>query len=250
MTRFVVLVAVALMAAACTTGTYPHARDDVIRRIVTSAVKLQVEREGGARRAGSGVVLASDPRTERSWIVTTRHLFDPPSPHRMWVTASGRKERVQAKVIAAAKNFDLALVEVAGLVLPAAALKSASRLGDEVWIVAFPWGKRLTLVSGVISQLVPEDGEAAVEGAPRMVDASVSYGSSGGGVFDVTSGELVGIVEGYHTARVEIRDPPSRPFDVPVPGETTVVSAREIRHFVEGERPGFPGALLGTPASP
>lgn len=35
-----------------------------------------------------------------------------------------------------------------------------------------------------------------------MVDASVSYGASGGGVFDARTGGLIGLVEGYRTARV------------------------------------------------
>lgn len=254
MIRSALLLAAALIAASCASAPRLHGRDEVIRRIVSSAVKLHAERETGTRRAASGVVLASDAVTARSWIITTRHLLDPPGAQRVWVTASGRKERVRAEVVASAGDVDLAVVEVSGLVLPAVALKAASRLGDEVWIVGFPWGKRLTLVSGVVSQLGSDDGDTAVEGAPRMVDASVSYGSSGGGVFDMVTGELIGIVEGYHTARLEIRDTPSRALDVPVPGETTVISARRIRDFVAGTAlrftaPGEADLPGGRPAS-
>ena len=65
-----------------------------------------------------------------------------------------------------------------------------------------------------------------------MVDASVSYGSSGGGVFDARSGELVGIVESYRSAKVAIPETKDRALEVPVPGETTVIPAPAIFDFI------------------
>jgi S1-C subfamily serine protease len=65
-----------------------------------------------------------------------------------------------------------------------------------------------------------------------MVDASVSYGSSGGGVFDARSGELVGIVESYRTARISIPEMKERVLEVPVAGETTVIPAATIFRFL------------------
>jgi hypothetical protein len=66
-----------------------------------------------------------------------------------------------------------------------------------------------------------------------MVDASVSYGASGGGVFDAETGELVGLVDSYRTARVTL-DVDTRPshIDVPVPGETVVVPLADLRRFL------------------
>ena len=64
----------------------------------------------------------------------------------------------------------------------------------------------------------------------------MGYGSSGGGVFQVRTGRLLGIVEGYRTATVSLKlagEPYS--FQVPMPGETFVVRAAEIRRFL-GER--------------
>ena len=66
-----------------------------------------------------------------------------------------------------------------------------------------------------------------------MVDASVSYGSSGGGVFDAHSGELVGIVETYRTAKVTIPEMKDRVLEIPVPGETTLVPASVILQFMQ-----------------
>ena len=66
-----------------------------------------------------------------------------------------------------------------------------------------------------------------------MVDAPVSYGSSGGGVFDARTGELVGIVETYRTAKITIPDVKDRVIEVPVPGETVLVPAPVIARFLE-----------------
>jgi S1-C subfamily serine protease len=111
-------------------------------------------------------------------------------------------------------------------------LRETVRLGDPVWVIAFPWGRRSTVVSGVVSQLAAEAGESALEGAVSMVDASVSYGASGGGVFDAQTGELIGLVESHRTARVTVPEAREQSFEIPVPGETTVVSVVAIRAFL------------------
>jgi hypothetical protein len=182
------------------------------------------------KRAGSGVVVASDPGTGRSWIVTARHLVDPPETQEVYVALPGRMEPGRGSIRARSAEFDLAIIELRAVALPAVRLKQAARLGDDVWVVSFPWGRRLTLASAVISQL-GSDVDGAMEGAPRMVDASVSYGSSGGGVYDAVSGRLVGIVESYRTARVRIPENPNRTLEVPVAGETTLVSAQAVVQF-------------------
>jgi hypothetical protein len=117
-------------------------------------------------------------------------------------------------------------------------------LGDEVWVVAFPWGGNMNLVGGVISQ-VGLEGASMPEGAPQlMVDASVSYGASGGGVYSARTGNLVGLIESYRTARVSFQvDRHTGQIDVPVPGETYVVSLAQIRRFLAAT--GHAG-LLGT----
>jgi S1-C subfamily serine protease len=229
--RFCLAFALALAAAGCASAPAGPDRGEVIRRIVPSAVQLRTEREGGARRAASGIVLGSDPAAERSWILTTRHFLDPPLGQEVWVSARGEARPIKAVVVAQGADVDLAVIEARGIVLPPVRFREVVRLGDEVLVVAFPWGRRMTLVSGVVSQIAA-DGDEALEGPPRMVDASVSYGSSGGGVFDAASGELVGIVESYRTARVTIPETQGRVLQLPVPGETTVIPARTILRFL------------------
>jgi hypothetical protein len=51
-------------------------------------------------------------------------------------------------------------------------------------------------------------------------------------VFDVPGGRLVGLVEGYRTARVAFGKDEGYSFDVPMPGETFVAPAAKIRRFL------------------
>jgi hypothetical protein len=67
-----------------------------------------------------------------------------------------------------------------------------------------------------------------VEGPVGLIDAAVSYGTSGGGVFDAESGNLVGIVRGYRTARLALPGTPAQSLEFPIAGETTVVPALQI----------------------
>src|SRR5262249_2308441 len=78
------------------------------------------------------------------------------------------------------------------------------------------------------------DSDRDRETAARlMVDASVSYGSSGGGVYEAGRGGLIGVVEGYSTARVSAQgaNPPWY-IDVPVPGQTFVTPLSDVRRFL------------------
>jgi S1-C subfamily serine protease len=232
-TRGRAVLALAVLAAGCAFVRTPPERSEIIRRVLPATVQLRVDRDGGGRRAASGVVVATGPDGRRAWIVTTRHLVDP-APQRLSVRRPGRQEAVAATVVARSEDADLALLQVEGLEVDSVPLKATSGLGDDVFVVAFPWGRRLTVVSGIVSQLAAgQAGTIPVTGAVRMVDASVSYGSSGGGVFDAVSGALVGVVEGYRTATLHPPDASRRPVELPVAGETTVISTAEILRFLD-----------------
>jgi S1-C subfamily serine protease len=224
------LVAVLVLAGGCASG-HSSSRGDVIRQIVPSTVQLRCERAGGGRRAASGVLLARDGTTRRAWIVTTKHFLEPLVSQSVYVDA-GRKGPVPARLVTVSERSDLALLEVSGVDSAPARLKDVVRLGDDVWVVAFPFGRRMTLSSGVVSQVVPDAAGIEYEGAARMVDVSVSYGASGGGVYDTQTGALVGLIQSYRTARVTPRGSTESAIEVPVPGETTLVSADAIRRFI------------------
>jgi S1-C subfamily serine protease len=227
--------ALALLTAACAPVGRAPARRTIIQRVLPATVQVRVERDDGVHRAGSGVVVATEPATRRAWIVTTRHLLDPAGPQRLTVRRPGRQETFAATVVARSTDADLALVHAEGLDVAPVVLKPMSGLGDDVFVVAFPWGRRLTVVAGIVSQLAPaDDGTIPVTGSVRMVDAPASYGSSGGGVFDAASGTLLGVVEGYRTATLRPADGSRRPLELPVAGETTVIPAAAILRFLAG----------------
>jgi S1-C subfamily serine protease len=219
---------VALACGGC--ATFAHRERQVVRDALASTVQLHAERVAGGRRAASGVVLAADAMPPRAWVITTKHFVDPSGMRSISARLPGKTKRWDAAIVATSAHSDLVLLEVPGLFAPGVRLSERTRLGDEVRVVGFPWGGRLTLVSGIVSQLAADSPDFT--GVPRMVDASVSYGASGGGVFDATAGALIGIVEGYRTARVSLHDAPDRVVDLPVAGETTIVPASEIIEFL------------------
>ncbi len=195
---------------------------------MASTVQLRSEREGGAQRAASGVVIASDRGSRRTWIVTARHFLDPPGAQRVYVRLPGHEDVVPGEIVLASRDHDLAVIVAEAAGVAPARLKQAAGLGDAVLVVTFPWGQRFTVVSGIVSQIAGAIGKVPLSGDPSLVDATVNYGSSGGGVFDARSGELIGIVESYRTAKVAIPTMEDRPIQLPVAGETSVLGAATI----------------------
>jgi S1-C subfamily serine protease len=240
MRRLLALAALAVAGGGCITTVAAPAPDraELVYRILTSTVQLRAERDGGVRRAASGVVVARDHASRRTWIVTARHFVEPPGRQAVSVRLPGRRSVVPATVAFVSRQHDLAIVETELLDATPVRVKETARLADEILIVAFPWGQRFTVTPGIVSQItspegtVPPDGMLLMEGPARMVSASVSYGSSGGGVFDAETGELVGIVEGYRTAKVAIPEMKERVLEMPVAGETTVIPTSAILLFL------------------
>jgi len=218
----------AIILGACASGPPAASRGDLVRRVMGSTVQIRVEGSAGVRRAASGVAVAVDQERGRTWIITARHSLEPEGESLVVAAGADRSRSRRARVLALSPEADLAILEVEATDIPVASLKADVRLGDEIWVIAFPRGRRATLVSGVVSQLTQE---GVVGGAAAMIDAPVSYGASGGGVYDVETGKLVGIVEGYRTGRVKVQGAPERTIDIPFPGETTVVSAVSILRF-------------------
>ena len=232
MRRWLVLVTLVLVTSACASAPPPPSRGELIQQILKSTVQLRAEREGGALRAASGVVLATDRARRRAWILTTRHFFEPPDAQHVYVRLPGRDSVVQGTVAFVSPDLDIAIVEVEQTDVAPIRLKVAADLGDDVLVIAFPWGDRFTVVRGAVSQITPAGSDGLVTGPPRMIDASVSYGSSGGGVFDARSGHLLGIVKGYRTVKVTLPETRERPLELPVAGETTLIPAAAILRFL------------------
>lgn len=231
----------AAAAPAVIEPTREATREAVLQRILPSSVQIVVEHLEGPRvRTGSGVAIAvASDGAPACFVLTAGHAVSGPMERRqvfvIFGRDRGRYEKVRASVVAHrdSADVDLAVLRTERAQCEPAAGGSPPTLGTPVWVVGFPWGKSMTLASGVVSQVDsvrPQDEE---EGARLMVDASVSYGISGGPVFDARSGRLIGIVEGYNTARVTPQGATGGWYiDVPVPGQTFVTPLSNIRRFL------------------
>jgi S1-C subfamily serine protease len=222
-----------------------HDRQAVIDRGVAASALVTLERRGAVASSGSGVVIASGmdgAGIAVSYLLTTAHVLDERETAAIVVRftgdAAGRAFPARLLRSGRPEELDLALLRVTGVAAPPAALETeaTARLGEEVVIIGFPWGRRLGLYSGVVSQLPLETSDPALplDGtASLMVDATVAKGVSGGGVFRLRSGGLVGIVEALQTTTVSVRGKTeSYSVKVPAPGETFVVPLARIREFL------------------
>ena len=201
---------------------------DVIGQSMAASVQLFAERADGKRRAASGVVLASG-QEGTSLVLTAAHLLVPAVDQSVTVARPGRPERLAARILALDEAEDIAILEVEDLPIQPVRLQDSATLGDPVWVVSFPWGQRGTVVGGAVSQIsqTPARDGMPIEGPVGLIDAAVSYGTSGGGVFDARSGRLVGIVRGYRTAKIALPDS-GRSLEFPIAGETTVIPVNKI----------------------
>jgi S1-C subfamily serine protease len=247
----VVVFALALPAAAKTD------KSKVVQKALRQSVRVEVTVRGKVERTASGVVVAVDGHT--SYILTNQHVVQREGLHGtatfQVVVERPRLHRVPARVVAEGRvpEEDLALVSIEEA-LPAAAIAAENQIdvGDDVVVVGAPYGRALSVSSGIVSQLEVDELRAQKS---MKTDAPIGYGASGGGVFDVPSGRLVGLVEGYRTAKVAFGGISNDDFsfDVPMPGETFLAPPSKIRGFLTrsgiGRLAGLRDASLSGPAS-
>lgn len=235
------ILACALVSAGCAGWPAGGAtREEVLQRILSSAVQIVVEqREGRRVSSGSGVAIASR-RTatgDSCFVLTSGHtvsgLAGKGEIYAVFGRHQGAGQKARARLVAARNDtVDLALLRAetdrCATVRPA----SAPVLGQPIWVIGFPLGRHIMLSSGIVSQVTLDDASDAT--ARLMVDAPVNYGVSGGGVFDAHTGALIGVVEGFRTARLTTQgQTPSWYIDVPVPGQTLVTPLADIRRFLD-----------------
>src|SRR5262249_17646309 len=216
---------------------------EVIDHVLESSVQLVLERNGDRFRAGSGVVIlaTADGTGSECLVLSSGHTFagmnqgDENETYVLLDRRHGAATKARAELIARRESahVDLALLRARAPGCTSAPLGKPPALGDRIWIVGFPWGRQIRLIGGMVSEVNLDEKGNLLAGASMVVDASVAYGMSGGGVFDATSGRLVGLIEGYGTARVPFGQKPTLQYiDVPVPGETYVTSLATIEGFL------------------
>jgi S1-C subfamily serine protease len=228
-------------AAGCGSFREPN-RQEVLDRILPSSVQIVVEqREGRRLRTGSGVAIAArrSGQTVECLVLTAGHtvsgLVDRVSIYTLFGRQDGTGTKVPATVVA---HADTAELDVAVLSAPTercapAVATGPPTLGEPVWVVAFPWGGYMTLATGVVSQIRLKNPTAGEPPARFMIDALVGYGASGSGVYQASTGRLLGIVEGYGTARVAGQGAtPGWYIDVPMPGQTFVTPLADVQRYL------------------
>ncbi len=233
-------------------------RRDMVRRILAHNVRFMVYDGETARRTASGVAIGTEtgPDGVFSYVLTNAHAVDTnglQDPRfSVLVEDKGDVSEFSARPVAVGSvpEMDLALVKVRGVSLPAAALADDAELelGDDVVVAAAPYGKALSISGGMISQV--EWNRETRRPMMLKTDAPIGYGASGGGIYSLSTGKLVAIVEGYRTAKIgfEVGDQPYS-FDVPMPGETFAAPTGKVRGFLQSK--GFsqllqPAASAGT----
>jgi S1-C subfamily serine protease len=267
----VALAAALFLSASPLLGASPakagNPRAATVQKVFPSAVRIQLSAGGQVVRSASGIAFAR--LGGRSYVLTNAHVVDRASgwkdPVEVRVLPSGGQEPLLAKVAATGRvpDTDIAVLEVEGeLAITPLAADGALELGDDLVVIGAPFGKGLSVAAGIVSQVEYEFAEnAAAPRAPKALktDAAIGYGSSGGGVFDVPGGRLIGLVEGYRTARVAFgKDDEQYAFDVPMPGETFVAPAAKIRRFLgehglarlAAEPQVAPRGAVATPSAP
>jgi len=229
-----------LVAALVVVSLPAFAKSDkskVVHKALRESVRVEVLVRGQVARAASGVVVAVEGKT--SYVLTNEHVVQREglkgAASFQVVVERPNVHRLPAHVMAEGRvpDADLALLAVEGEALTPATIASEDQvdIGDDVVVVGAPYGRSLSVSAGIVSQL--EVDEQDVQRSMKT-DAPIGYGASGGGVFEVPSGKLVGLVEGYRTAKVAFggisKDDFS--FDVPMPGETFLSPPAKIRSFL------------------
>jgi len=218
-----------------------QARSDksrVVQKALRQSVRVEVQVAGKVVRAASGVVVASDEGT--SFILTNQHVVQREglrgSATFLVVVERPKLHRVEARLLAEGEvpDDDLALLSVEEqLPVVPIATEDDVQVGDDVVVVGAPYGRSLSVSSGIVSQLEVDDADSRIQRAMKT-DAPIGYGASGGGVFGIPSGKLYGLVEGYRTAKVAFGGVAGNDFsfDVPMPGETFLAPPSKLRAFI------------------
>jgi S1-C subfamily serine protease len=168
---------------------YSQVVSDVVERVGSSVVRIDVQKGGRNAGSGSGVIVSPD-----GLALTNSHVVQGARVVRL-TTLEGRE--LVARVLGDDPDTDIALLRAeADVSLPAARLGDSSKLrrGQIAIAIGNPLGFDATVTAGVISAL----GRSLQARTGRMIedvvqtDAALNPGNSGGPLVS-SAGEVVGI---------------------------------------------------------
>ncbi len=164
---------------------------EIIERLKPSVVSVWSGKEGRQLNQGSGFVVG-----EGGLILTNLHVLGDGDSITVKFDIDVSTGSYDAGIVASNAEYDLLLlsIDAPGLSpLPQAGRRVLQ--GDKVWAIGFPSSQgldaqRITVTSGIVSRVNPGSN-----GVPVIVqtDAYMTYGSSGGPLYDLDAGGVVGI---------------------------------------------------------
>lgn len=143
-------------------------------------------RPGGVS-LGSGFIISTD-----GYILTNNHVVD--GADSVTVRLSDRRE-LDAKVIGADAQYDIALLKVTASNLPAVTVGDSKKLKPGQWVLAIgsPFGFDHSVTAGIVSAVSRSFGGRDQQYVPFIqTDVAINRGNSGGPLFNL-DGEVVGI---------------------------------------------------------
>jgi 2-alkenal reductase len=168
-------------------------------------------------------------------IVTNAHVVDDAEAIVVWL-ASG--QQLDANVVGAAPNFDLAVLKIKGMTAPSVPIALGSstdlKVGQSAFAIGSPFGLDQTLTTGVISSLKRQLPTSKGRSIANIIqtDAAITRGSSGGPLLDAL-GRLIGVnTIAYSNAEL------GTSFGFAIPVETV---KRIVPHLIRNGRVATPG---------
>jgi serine protease Do len=220
MTRLIV----AIYCLSVATASLAMPTDELVQKVSSHVVKVQVALPSGGFGLGSGVVIAKDQ------VVTNCHVV----ANALSVSINANGENYSASALKPDWRHDLCILKVSGLNLPIATIGSSENLKYEqpVYSVGFAnFSPRPNGTYGYIKGLYPLDDSVIVRASNTF-----RLGDSGGGVFD-EAGSLVGIIT--------VKSPGHNAFYYNMPvewvqrllnqPEQSIVSASQLPFWAESE---------------
>ena len=180
---------------------YPRTQDGVQfgTSSISSIISIWTERNGKPHNQGSGFIISKD-----GLVLTNFHVIDNADTYNAGADYLKNNEFLKLEVVAYDKEYDIALMRISrGGDWPALPLKhGVVKQGDRVLAMGYPEEVteddtvQLTITSGIVSRISDDENHK-----PLIIqtDAFITYGSSGGPLWDVDAGGVVGICTwAYH----------------------------------------------------
>lgn len=169
---------------------------DVVRTLEPAVVWILAETGKDEWTQGSGFIVH-----EVGCVLTNAHVVEGADEIIVgWPDRFNRSEK-NAEILAIDANLDLAVLKIDGTHFPTLPVGSSSEagLGDAVITLGYPVGDELglgglTVTRGILSSLRCGSSEDEVD--LLQTDAAVTLGCSGGPLFDLDTGTVIGIVQG------------------------------------------------------